>query len=244
MEDDRPFASDEGVERILLVTAHPDDVDFGVAGSTASWTARGIEVVYCIVTDGDAGGFDPDISRDEMARIRRAEQTAAGACVGVSDIRFLGYSDGRLVPSIELRRDISRVIRDVRPQRVVTQSPDRFWDRIYASHPDHLAAGEATVAAVYPDARNPFAHPELLDEGFEPWTVPQLWLMAHQDVDVWIDTTDTIDEKVAALLCHVSQLPEPDAIDGRMREWGALNAQRAGLPEGRYAEGFKAVDTR
>jgi LmbE family N-acetylglucosaminyl deacetylase len=238
-------ADDTGVERVLVVTAHPDDVDFGVAGSVAAWTAAGIAVTYCIVTDGDAGGSDRELSRPEMARLRRAEQTAAAAVVGVTDVRFLGYPDGRLEPTLDLRRDVSRVIRQVRPQRVVSQSPDRFWDRIYASHPDHLAAGAAAVAAVYPDARNPFAHPELLhDEALEPWTVPELWLMAHGDTDVYVDTTDTIDKKVAALLCHASQLPAPETMDELMRGWAAMNAAAAGLPEGRLAEMFKAVDTR
>ena len=237
--------SERDPERILVVTAHPDDVDFGVAGSVATWSAAGIEVTYCIVTDGDAGGSDVDLPRDEMARIRRAEQVAAGAVVGVHDVRFLGYPDGRLEPTLELRRDLTRVIRQVRPQRVVTQSPERFWDRIYASHPDHLAAGEATVCAVYPDARNLFAHRELLEgEGLDPWTVSELWLMAHRDVDVYVDPTDVIDKKVAALRCHASQLPEPAAMDSRMREWGALVAARVGLTEGRMAEAFKAVDTR
>jgi LmbE family N-acetylglucosaminyl deacetylase len=234
----------DGVERVLVVTAHPDDVDFGVAGSVATWTAAGIEVTYCVVTDGDAGGSDLELSRDEMARVRRAEQTEAAATVGVTDVHFLGYPDGRLQPTIELRRDISRVIRTVRPHRVVCQSPQRIWERVYASHPDHLAAGEAAVCAVYPDARNPFAHPELLEAGFEPWTVPQLWLMAHPGVDVYVDTTDTIDKKVAALRCHVSQIPDPEGLDQRMRDWGAMIASRVGLPEGRMAEAFQSVDAQ
>jgi LmbE family N-acetylglucosaminyl deacetylase len=235
-------ATNEGIERILIVSAHPDDVDFGVGGSIATWTSAGIDVVYCIVTDGDAGGDDLELPRDEMARIRRMEQTAAAATVGVTDLRFLAHPDGRLQPTIELRRDISRVIRSVRPQRVVCQSPERIWDRIYASHPDHLAAGEATVCAVYPDARNPFAHPELLADGFEPWTVPELWLMAHPDVDVYVDTTDTIDKKIAALLCHKSQIPDPPGLDQRLRDWAGMIAARVGLPEGRLAEAFKSVD--
>jgi len=235
-------ATNDGVERVLVVSAHPDDVDFGLAGSIAKWTAEGIDVVYCIVTDGDAGGDDLELPREEMARIRRVEQTAAAASVGVTDVRFLAYPDGRLQPTIELRCDLSRVIRSVRPQRVVCQSPERIWERVYASHPDHLAAGEATVCAVYPDSRNPFAHPELLADGFEPWTVPQLWLMAHPSVDVYVDTTDTIDKKIAALLCHKSQIPDPAGLDQRMREWGAMIGARVGLPEGRLAEAFKAVD--
>jgi LmbE family N-acetylglucosaminyl deacetylase len=237
-----PLTDDE-LERILVVTAHPDDVDFGVAGSVAAWTDQGIEVAYCIVTDGDAGGFDPDVPRSEIGGIRRAEQLAAAAVVGVSDVTFLGHPDGRLTPSIELRRDISRVIRRMRPNRVVCQSPDRNYRRIYASHPDHLAAGEATLCAVYPDARNPFAHPELLEEGHEPWTAPEVWMMAAQSGDVFVDITATIDRKVKALLCHVSQMTNPDAMDELMRGWGAVNAQAMGLPEGHYAESFQFVAT-
>ncbi len=235
-------ATNDGIERILVVSAHPDDVDFGLAGSVAKWTAEGIDVSYCIVTDGDAGGDDLALPRKEMARIRRVEQTAAAATVGVTDLRFLGHPDGRLQPTIELRRDLSRVIRSVRPQRVVCQSPERIWERVYASHPDHLAAGEAAVSAVYPDSRNPFAHPELLADGFEPWTVPELWLMAHPSVDVYVETTDTIDKKIAALQCHKSQIPDPAGLDQRMREWGAMIGARAGLPDGRLAEAFKAID--
>src|SRR3954468_14380357 len=158
------MADETQIERILVVTAHPDDVDFGVAGSVAVWTEAGIEVTYCIVTDGEAGGDDLEMSRADMAALRRAEQTAAAECGGVSALVFLGPADGRVQSTIELRRDISRVIRQVRPQRVVCQSPERNFERIYASHPDHLAAGDAAFAAVYPDSRNPFAHPELLEE--------------------------------------------------------------------------------
>jgi LmbE family N-acetylglucosaminyl deacetylase len=235
-------ASNEGVERILIVSAHPDDVDFGVGGSIATWTAAGIDVSYCMVTDGDAGGSDLALPRPEMARIRREEQTAAAATIGVTDLHWLAHPDGRLQPTMELRRDISRVIRTVRPQRVVCQSPERIWERVYASHPDHLAAGEAAVSAVYPDARNPFAHPELLADGFEPWTVPQLWLMAHPQTDVYVETSDTLDKKIAALMCHVSQIPDPTGLDQRIREWGAANGAAVGLPAGRSAEAFKSID--
>src|SRR6266851_1485936 len=171
-DDDRP-----PIERILVVTAHPDDVDFGAAGTIATWTDAGIQVVYCVITDGDAGGFDPSVPRSDIPAIRRAEQEAAAKTVGVGEIHFLGYPDGRLTVSFELRRDISRIIRLVRPQRVVCQSPERNWDRLGTSHPDHLAAGEATLFAVYPDARNPFAYPELAEEGFEAHAVPEIWVM-------------------------------------------------------------------
>ena len=235
--------SDDDVARILVITAHPDDVDFGAAGSIATWTGEGREVAYCVVTDGDAGGFDPAVPRTEIPGIRRAEQTAAAKEVGVTDLTFLGYPDGRLEVSIDLRRDISRVIRQFRPHRVLCQSPERTWGRIFASHPDHLAAGEAAVCAVYPDARNPFAHPELAAEGWEAWTVGELWIMAHSDVNRWVDITDTIDRKVAALRSHVSQMPDPDAVEERVRAWGAATGVAGGLPEGRLAEGFMAVPT-
>jgi LmbE family N-acetylglucosaminyl deacetylase len=235
--------SDDGVERVLVVSAHPDDVDFGAAGTVAGWTDAGIEVVYCIVTDGDAGGFDPAVPRSQIPAIRRAEQEAAAKEVGVEQVVFLGYPDGRLTPSIDLRRDLSRVIREVRPQRVLCQSPERNWARIFASHPDHLAAGEATVCAVYPDSRNPFAHPELAVEGLEAHTVDELWLMAHPTVDHWVDVTDRFDRKIAALLAHASQMTDPDGLPERMRGWGRAMAERAGMPDGRLAEGFFVVGT-
>ncbi|MHB8681937.1 MAG: PIG-L deacetylase family protein [Acidimicrobiales bacterium] len=240
-----PIAVEEsvtGIERILVVTAHPDDVDFGAAGSVAVWIKAGVEVVYCIVTDGDAGGSDRSVSRADMAAVRRDEQRAAAAEVGVGDVVFLGHPDGRVVPSLELRCDISREIRRVRPQRVVCQSPERLWDRLPASHPDHLAAGDATVNAVYPDARNPFAHPELLDvEGLEPWSVPELWLMAAADANRVVDVTDTFDRKMAALRRHESQISDPVALEARVRGWLAEGARAAGLPDGRLVESFRAV---
>jgi len=234
---------DGDVARVLVITAHPDDVDFGAAGSVARWTAEGVEVAYCVVTDGDAGGFDDDVPRAEVPTIRRAEQRAAAAVVGVSDVTFLGYPDGRLVPTIDLRRDLSRVIRRVRPQRVVCQSPHRMYTRIFASHPDHLAAGESALCAVYPDARNPYAHPELLAEGFEPWSVDQVWLMAHDTPNRWVDVTATVDAKLAALRSHVSQLPDPAAVDERIRGWTSATAAAGGMPAGTLAEAFFAIDT-
>ena len=232
------------VARVLVVTAHPDDVDFGAAGTVASWAAAGVEVTYCIVTDGDAGGFDPAVPRSEIPRIRRAEQTAAAACVGVTDVRFLGYRDGELTVSHELRRDISRVIRQVRPDLLLTQSPERNWARIYASHPDHLAAGEAAVQAVYPDARNPFAHPSLLaDEGLEAWTVPEVWIMGGPVRDRYVDVTEHLEAKIAALRAHESQTAHMDDLHERISGWMATWAAEGGLPAGRLAEAFMVVST-
>ena len=231
------------IERLLVVMAHPDDVDFGSAGTMALLSARGVEVHYCLVTDGDAGGSDRSMSRVDMAALRRTEQTAAAAKVGVQHLVFLGYPDGRVEPTLELRRDISRVIREVRPQVVVSQSPERNLDRIFASHPDHLATGEAAMSAVYPDSRNPFAYPELLDGGLEPWTVEELWLSGHPQPTDFFDVTEFVERKFEALLCHQSQHPDPVGMEGRVRQWMAATASGAGMPEGRLAEGFRVVRT-
>jgi len=235
----------EHVDRVLCVVAHPDDIDFGAAGTIAGWTAAGTEVSYCIVTDGDAGGFD-ETPRDQMGPLRRAEQTAAAKEVGVTDLHFLGHPDGRLELTLDLRRDITRVIRQVRPQRVVTTSPERFWERIGASHPDHMTVGESTLRAVYPDARNPFAFPELLaDEGLEAWTVDEVWVSASPRADHAVDVTDLVDRKFAALRSHVTQVSHQPA--GQLEEfvsgWMRETARAHGLPEGRLAESFHVVHT-
>ena len=242
---DRPTRPAAYVERALCVLAHPDDVDFGSAGTVATWTAAGTEVTYCIVTDGDAGGFD-ETPREEMPRLRRAEQRAAAAAVGVTDVRFLGHPDGRLELTLDLRRDISRVIRQVRPHRVLTSSPERRWDRIGASHPDHMTVGESTLRAVYPDARNPFAFPELLaEEGLDAWTVSEVWLTASPRADHAVDVTDVVEHKFAALESHVTQVSHQP--DGQLRQfvtgWMRETARRFDLPEGRLAEAFQVVHT-
>ena len=228
------------------MVAHPDDIDFGSGGSVATWTGEGHEVSYCLVTDGDAGGFDEGISRPDMAVLRRKEQTAAAAILGVTDLHFLGWPDGRVYVTHELRRDLARVIRIVRPDRVVTSSPTRNLRSMYGSHPDHTAVGEATMCAVYPDARNPFAHPELLaDEGLAAHTVGELWITHMGDgADHYIDTTDAYERKVEALLAHESQTAHMEDLRGRMWAWGRVQAKAAGFGEDRLAEGYLVLDTR
>ncbi|GAC1531491.1 MAG: PIG-L family deacetylase [Acidimicrobiales bacterium] len=235
--------ADSDVTRVLVITAHPDDVDFGAGGTVATWTEAGIDVSYCVVTDGDAGGFDPAVPRSEIGGIRRAEQTAAAAELGVSELVFLGYPDGQLEVSMDLRRDLARVIRMVRPQRVLCHTPDRSYDNIYGSHPDHLAVGEAALCAVYPDARNPFAHPSLAAEGLLGWTVSEVWMMTDGHGPTFVDITATFARKVAALRHHASQLTDPAAIDERMRQWGRAQAGAAGLAGDRLAEGFRVLGT-
>jgi LmbE family N-acetylglucosaminyl deacetylase len=230
---------DADVTRVLVVTAHPDDVDFGASGTLALWAEAGVAVTYCVITDGDAGGFDPTVPRSEIPGIRRAEQVAAAAAAGVHDVRFLGYRDGELTVTHGLRRDISRVIRQVRPERMLIQTPERNWARIPASHPDHMAAGEASIQAVYPDARNPFAHASLLDdEGLEAWSVREVWVMGHPTLTHYVDVTDAFDRKIAALRAHESQTGHLEDLEGFIRAWGQRLAEEAGFPEGRLAEGF------
>ncbi len=231
--------------RVLVVTAHPDDVDFGAAGTVATWTDAGVEVVYCIVTDGDAGGFDPSVDRRDIGAIRRAEQTAAAKEVGVEELHFLGYPDGRVEASLALRRDLSRVIRQVRPDAVVCQSPERNWASVYSSHPDHRAVGQATIDAVYPDARNPYTFTELIEhEGLEAHTVGQVWVMGGPSPNHWVDTTAQFDRKIAALLRHESQHVDPTGVRQRIRMWNEAQAVAGGLPAGSTAEAFLVLDTR
>jgi LmbE family N-acetylglucosaminyl deacetylase len=235
----------DAVARALVIAAHPDDVDFGAAGTVATWAAEGTEVTYCLCTNGDAGGFDPAVPREHIAGIRQEEQRAAAKEVGANEVVFLGYPDGQLAATFELRRDLSRVIRQVRPERVLIQSPEISWDRLPASHPDHRAAGEASLAAVYPDARNPFTHTSLLEEeGLEAWTVHDLWVMGGPTPNHWVDITDVFDKKVAALRRHVSQTSHMEDLEDLLHGWATNQAGAAGLPEGRLAEPFRRVTVR
>jgi len=234
---------DHGIERILAVMAHPDDADFGAGGTLATWTRAGIDVTLLCLTRGEQGAR-PDADIAAIPALREAEQRAAGAALGVHDVRFLdGVRDGWVAPTQDLVREIVRVIRDVRPQRVLAQSPERIYDRIQASHPDHLAAGEAAVRACYPAAENPFAWPELHDEeGLPFWHVGEIWLMAHPTPDHVVDITDVFDAKVAALRAHASQTAHRgEELPVFLRTMGTRLGALLGLPEGRLGEGFKVV---
>jgi LmbE family N-acetylglucosaminyl deacetylase len=235
--------ADSQIQRILAIMAHPDDVDFSAAGTVAQWTDAGLEVVYCIVTDGDAGGHDENVPRAEIPALRRAEQAAAAKAVGVTDIRWLGYRDGEVEPTLRLRKDLARVIRQVRPDRVLCPTPERNYVRLAPSHPDHRAVGAAALDAVYPDSRNPFAFPELLaGEGLAPWTVREVWLSGPSPNHV-VDVTATFGRKLAALRAHESQTAHMDQLEEFLRGWLARVAGEHGLPEGRLAEGFQVIES-
>ena len=236
--------ADSEIERALVVGAHPDDIDFGCAGTVAAWVDAGIEVTYLLVTRGDQGGFD-DTPREKMAALREAEQRDAAKAVGVTDVRFLdGYRDGWVQPGYDLQKDITRVIRQVRPQRMLIQSPERSYERLPASHPDHMATGEACIRAVYPAARNPFAWPELIsEEALEAWVVSEVFLVAHPGADHAVDVTGTFDRKLAALQAHRSQTSHMgDGLEPMVRDWLTRNAGVAGLPDGHLAELYTVIE--
>ena len=233
----------QDVSRALVVTAHPDDLDFGAGGTVAAWSRSGIDVAICLVTNGDAGqlGSTP---RAEVTTVRQAEARAAATELGVTDVTFLDYPDSRVEVTLALRRDIARQIRRVRPQRVLTWAPERSWDRIGADHPDHRAVGEATMCAVYPDAANPNIHPELAaQEGWEAWRAPEAWLMSPLEATAFVDVTATFDAKIAALHAHTSQTAHDSGLEARLRETATAAGEQAGLPSGRLAELFRVFKT-
>lgn len=198
----------------MVIFAHPDDAEFGAAGTVALWAREGWDIYYVICTDGGSGGPDEatDVStaaRQQVVETRIKEQRAAGEVLGLKDVIFLGYTDGQLEPNLELRRDIVRLLRRYRPSRIICQSPERSWEpslSIGRYHPDHLAAGEAVLDAVYPASQNPWDFPELLGEGLQPHKVSQVYIMGAPLVNHAVDISSTIDQKFAALRAHDSQL--------------------------------------
>ena len=238
---------DRDVERVLAIVAHPDDAEFWVGGTVARWTDEGIQVAYCVLTDGGGGGFDPGVPRPEIPHIRRAEQQQAAKLLGVSEVKFFGLGEQSLLDDRDqLHEDLVRVIRQVRPQRVVTWSPEWNWKRFRSSHPDHLATGAAALIAIYPDAGNAFALAHLREEeGLEPWTVTEVWLInsPEREVNHYVDITETFERKVGAVRAHTSQIKDLESLPERLRKRIAQNTAPAGLPAGRLAEAFQVVAT-
>jgi LmbE family N-acetylglucosaminyl deacetylase len=232
-------------DRVLVVTAHPDDPEFAFGASVAMLAGDGAEVNYVICTDGCQGGEDPSVPDADLTATRYAEQRAAAEVLGVRDVVFLGFRDGNLAPSLELRKAITREIRRFRPDLVMTHMPARVLSiPIGASHPDHVAVGEATLSAVYPDARNPRAFRELLEEGLDAHRVREVWLPGFDAADHYVDATDLIEKKIEAIRCHRSQFEkpgmEPDAPDRWIRDRMRQVGERAGFE---YAESFKKLET-
>lgn len=234
----------------MVIAAHPDDAEFACAGTVALWVRDGWEVYYVICTDGGSGGPDAatDVSavqRKMVVETRMEEQRAACAVLGAQDVFFLGYTDGQLRPTLELRRDIVRLFRRYRPSRVICQSPDRVWSPSYSlgrHHPDHLAAGQATLEAIYPASQNPWDFPELLAEGLMPHKVKEVYISGPPVANYGVDITETMDQKLAALRAHTSQISEEYAgIEKWLRSMSATLGERYGAT---YAEEFHRVENR
>ena len=232
-------SKETALNRGMVVVAHADDAEWGCSGTVAKLCAEGWEMVYVLCTDGSKGIDDPEISGEELIRIRMEEQTNAGRVLGLHDVVFLGYEDAMLQPSLDLRRDIAKQIRRYRPNLVICQNPVRdLVGRGYIGHPDHFAAGEATLAAVYPTSRDRLTFPELLAEGLEPHKVPELWIMDRQNADQYVDVTDYIETAVNALRAHASQVDSDDA-DRYLKGWRSEIGAEVGF---QYAEAFKRFE--
>lgn len=234
------------IERVLVIGAHPDDPEFGFGGSVAKLADDGAEVYYCVCTDGSQGGEDPAVPDEELTAIRYKEQRAAAEVLGVRDVVFLGFRDGYLAPNLELRKALTREIRRFRPDLVMTHAPLIATSiPIGASHPDHLAVGQAALAAIYPDARNPRAYPELLTQGFQAHRVKEVWLPGFESADHYVDVSAYMDRKIQAIMCHASQFAgRPGMEDGAPGKWIRDRMKQVGERAGyEYAEGFRRLET-
>jgi LmbE family N-acetylglucosaminyl deacetylase len=226
----------ERTASVLVVTAHPDDPDFGAGGTVARLVREGRSVVYVIVTNGDKGSGDRTMTPERLTGIRREEQRAAAHALGVDHVEFLGYPDGEVEDTRDLRRDITRQIRRWRPELIITQNPRRTYN-LYASHRDHRITAGAVLDCVYPLARDHMAFPELLP-AYEPHKVREIYLMQWESPALVLDITATIDLKLKALACHASQVPDFPAVEARIRE----RAREVGAPHGyAYAESFDRI---
>ncbi len=231
------MAQEEPYRRAMVVVAHADDAEWGCSGTVAKWCREGMEVAYVLCTDGSKGSSDPQMTPQRLTKLRRQEQLAAAKVLGVKEVVFLGHEDSMLQPTLELRRDIARQIRKYQPDVLICPSPIRsLQGGGYVGHPDHLAAGEAALAAVFPTARDRLTFPELLEEGLEPHKVREVLVMSnHDDADKWFDVSDTIELAIEALKQHVSQVGDVE-VGEHMKK----SRQQVGEAKGMaYAEAFK-----
>jgi len=226
----------------MVITAHPDDAEFTAAGSVAKWTREGVTVIYVICTDGSRGSNDPKVKPEQLVAIRRAEQEAAARILGVEEVVFLGYEDGSLEPTLALRRDLTREIRRYQPDIVVCPDPTvRYYGDTYLNHPDHRAAGDAALDAVFPSARTRYIFSELLAEGLEPHKVREVYIRGALSPNRWVDISDTIELKIAALREHESQLGRSQGWEERVRS----RAQQAAVcHDMTHAEAFRRIILR
>ena len=226
--------------RALVVTAHPDDMEFGCAGTLAKWADQGAEVTLCLVTNGSTGTQDRDLMGERLRAIRIEESAAAAAVVGISELDWLGYQDGYVEYTLDLRRDIARAFRRHRPHRFIVVDPAPTIEDRFINHPDHRAVGLASLDVTLSAGTTPGHFPELLEEGLDPWRgLREVWIAGPGSKPRVVDITDTIDRKVEALMCHRSQLPgEPDEVGGWIRERSAEIGKPAGFA---YGESFRVI---
>ena len=209
-------------ERILVVGAHPDDVDFATSGTMIKWSREGKEIYYLICTGGDKGGTHNELTPDELVKIRQLEQKAAADIVGARDVIFLNYKDGELEPNKQLKEDIVRVIRKIKPQKVFSFDPANLeFDSFYLYHSDHRAAAISVFDAIYPAAKNRLYFPHLIEEGLEPHKVEDLYFYGTKKPNIWIDISDVMEDKIRCLLQHKSQIngTQADIIEGYVRKF-------------------------
>jgi LmbE family N-acetylglucosaminyl deacetylase len=227
------------VERVLVIMAHPDDPDFICAGTVARMAQQGIEVTYMILTNGDKGNHNPEITRNQLIAFRKIEQRNAAAVCGVKDVLFMGEEDGFLRPTPEIRERVTREIRRIKPHLIICQDPDRYLvGDSYINHPDHRNAGLVALEAIFPAADNPMFYPEMADEGYKPHKVSQLYVHGPKDANVKIEITEQLTQKIEAILCHKTQIDEPENAPTRWRErWGEKQLDGSL----RYYETFKAM---
>ena len=238
------MVSENGFSSGMVVIAHADDAEYGCSGTVAKLCADGWEMTYVLCTDGSKGSSNREISEAELSAIRREEQINAGKVLGLKDVAFLGYPDSYLEATLEVRKDIAREIRRHKPDVLICQYPMRVLDGGWGvGHPDHMAAGEATLAAVFPTARDHMTFPELLDEGFEPHKVAEVWIMGHPEPDVFIDVTEHMETAIKALAEHTTQTggrPWEELLP-RMQEWRRRGSVGTGML---YAESYKKISFR
>jgi len=233
----------ETPQKILVILAHPDDPEFFCGATLARWARAGHEIHYLLLTCGDKGFDDPTATSDHICAVRQAEQNAAAAIIGVKTVRFLDHEDGYLVPSIELRREVVRTIRQIKPDILVTCDPTHlFAGDYYINHPDHRYAGQVVLDAVFPAVNNPFFFPELIkNEGLQPHKVREVWVSLTGNPTVTLDVTNTWEIKVLALKEHKSQIGDPKEFEQRMR---ARKSEKSTEENEYYEENFRVIKFR
>ena len=242
MSHSNDWSKDYG--RGLVVVAHADAAEYGCSGTVARLVSEGWDFAYVLCTDGSKGSSDSSMTGNELACTRKAEQTKAGEILGLSNVVFLDYPDSYLEPTLQLRKDLAREIRRQKPNVVVCQYPMRVLDGGWGSgHPDHMAAGEAALSAIFPAARDHMTFPELVEEGYEPHKVSEAWIMGHPEPDLWVDISDYMETSIRALTSHVSQMGGQtyEEVMERMLEWRGERGKGRGMPQ---ADAFKRIHYR